>query len=189
MLDWLKTIFGDHYTEDIDKQVSAEIGKGFVAKTDFNAKNDELKGLQGQLKIAQDGLKAFEGVDVNALNGKIKELQDQMSAQADGFSFDALLDGSIRDAKGKSVKAIRGMLDVDALKASKDRTADIKSALEALAKESGWAFEVQTDPAAATAPTTPVSSGIPLGGAPAGGIDYDKMSDDEIYQKLHGSGK
>ena len=28
MLEWLKTILGDHYTEDIDKQISAEIGKG-----------------------------------------------------------------------------------------------------------------------------------------------------------------
>ena len=26
MLEWLKTILGDHYTEDIDKQISAEIG-------------------------------------------------------------------------------------------------------------------------------------------------------------------
>ena len=32
-----------HYTEDIDKQISAEIGKGFVARADFNSKNDELK--------------------------------------------------------------------------------------------------------------------------------------------------
>ena len=36
MLEWLKTILGDHYTEDIDKQISAEIGKGFVARADFN---------------------------------------------------------------------------------------------------------------------------------------------------------
>ena len=43
MLEWLKTILGDHYTEDIDKQISTEIGKGFVARADFNAKNDDLK--------------------------------------------------------------------------------------------------------------------------------------------------
>ena len=49
--------------------------------------------------------------------------------------------GAIRDAHGRDVKAIRGMLDVDALKASKDRTADIKAALDALTKEKAWAFD------------------------------------------------
>ena len=31
-LEWLKGILGDKYTEDIDKQVSAEIGKAFVLR-------------------------------------------------------------------------------------------------------------------------------------------------------------
>lgn len=53
--EWLKEILGDSYTEDIDGRVSAEIGKGFVARADFNTKNDEVKTLQGQLKTAQDG--------------------------------------------------------------------------------------------------------------------------------------
>lgn len=33
------------------------------------------------------------------------------------------------------------MLDVAALKASKDRTTDIKTALDALTKEKAWAFD------------------------------------------------
>lgn len=36
MLEWLKTILGDAYTEEIDKKVSEEIGKNFVARADFN---------------------------------------------------------------------------------------------------------------------------------------------------------
>ena len=49
MLEWLKEILGDSYTEEIDSKVSAEIGKGFVSRADFNTKNDEVKTLQGQL--------------------------------------------------------------------------------------------------------------------------------------------
>ena len=37
MLEWLKTVLGDAYTPEIDTAVSQEIGKGFVAKADFNA--------------------------------------------------------------------------------------------------------------------------------------------------------
>ena len=47
MLEWLKNILGDAYTEEIDKQVSEAIGKDFVSKTDFNAKNDAAKQLAG----------------------------------------------------------------------------------------------------------------------------------------------
>lgn len=101
----------------------------------------ELDTAKAQLKTAQDGLAAFDGVDVADLKGQIAKLQGQLADQADSFAFDSALDGAIRDAHGRDVKAIRGMLDVDALKASKDRTADIKAALDALTKEKAWAFD------------------------------------------------
>ena len=49
MLEWLKEILGDGYSEDVDKKVSAEIGKRFVSKNDFDTKNTELKDLKVQL--------------------------------------------------------------------------------------------------------------------------------------------
>ena len=142
MLEWLKEILGDSYTEEIDSKVSAEIGKGFVSRADFNAKNDEVKNLQVQLQTAQDGLKAFDGVDVDGLKGQIAQLQTDMAAQADSFRFDALLDGAIRDVNARNVKAVRALLDMDALKSSKDQTADIKAALDALVASDSYLFEV-----------------------------------------------
>ncbi len=101
----------------------------------------QVTDLTTQLNTAKDGLKAFEGVNVNDLKGQITKLQGQLTEQADNFAFDSTLDGAIRDARGRDVKAIRGMLDVDALKASKDRTSDIQAALTSLAKEKAWAFD------------------------------------------------
>lgn len=49
--DWLKTILGDAYTEDIDKTVATEIGKRFTAKADFEAKSTELKNAKAQLSL------------------------------------------------------------------------------------------------------------------------------------------
>lgn len=37
-LEWLKTILGEGYTDTVDAAISAEIGKNFVPKADFNAK-------------------------------------------------------------------------------------------------------------------------------------------------------
>ena len=125
-LDWLMGENG--------RDVTAEKTKAATLQT-------KVTELSGQLNTAQEGLKAFEGVDVADLKGQIIQLQNKLAVQADDFAFDSALDGAIRDAKGKDVQAIRGMLDVPALKASKDRTSDIKTALDALVKEKSWAFD------------------------------------------------
>lgn len=104
----------------------------------------QLDAANSQLSGVQEKLKAFDGIDVDKLKGESDKLRQEIADLKDGWAFDSLLDGAIRDAKGRSVKAIRGMLDLDALKASKDRSADIKAAIDGLVKESPWAFETAT---------------------------------------------
>lgn len=89
MLDWLKAILGDHYTEEIDKQVSAEIGKGFVAKADFNTKNEDLKTANETIRTLQETVKKFDGVDVEGLKGQIKSMEREyaLKEQAAGLKF------------------------------------------------------------------------------------------------------
>ncbi len=108
------------------------------AKT--NALQAQLDTANAQLQTAQDGLKAFEGVNVDELRGQISKLQSDLATQADNFAFDTELDTAIRAANGRNIKAIRGMLDVEALRSSKNRSDDIKTALEAVVKSDPWAF-------------------------------------------------
>ena len=115
----------------------------------------QLDAANTQLSEVQEKLKAFDGVDVAQLKGESDKLRQQIADMKDGWAFDTALDGAIRDAKGRNLKAIRGMLDLDALKASKDRSADIKAAIEGLVKENPWAFE--TDPAGEKKPSTGVT--------------------------------
>ena len=42
---WLKEIIGDAYTEDMDAAACQAIGKDFVARADFNAKNTRVKEM------------------------------------------------------------------------------------------------------------------------------------------------
>ena len=72
--------------------------------------------------------------------------------------------------KGRSVKAVRALLDMEALKSSKDRTTDIDKALEEAAKVNPWAFGEAAEGASAfpavqsTAlrpPATPMLSPLP----------------------------
>ena len=116
----------------------------------------QLDDATGQLATVQEKLKAFDGVDVDKLRGESDKLRQEIADLKDGWAFDSLLDGAIRDARGRSVKAVRGMLDLDALKASKDRSADIKAAIEGLVKENPWAFDT-ADPAGEKKPATGVT--------------------------------
>lgn len=122
----------------------------------------QLASANAQLKTAQEGLAKFDGVDVEGLNAQITKLQADMKAQADESAFNNALDIAILGAKGRNVQAVRALLDLDALKGSKDRTADISKALEDAAKANPWAFG--EDGAAGVAV---VSTGAEHGAPPA----------------------
>ena len=116
----------------------------------IKAENDNLKT---QLQTAKDGLKAFEGVDVKDLQGQITKLQQDLAdkdaahqTELANMAFDRALEGAITAAKGKNAKAIKALLDVDTLKASKNQEADIKTALEALQKDSAYLFDTDEVP-------------------------------------------
>ena len=128
----------------------------------------DYESIKEQLTTAREGLKAFEGVDVKDLQGQVakltKDLEDKESAhqaQLAELEFDGALKDAITAARGRSVKAIRAELDVDTLRASKNRETDIKAALEALKKDSGYLFEANETP-------PPYAAGTGTGGRPDG---------------------
>lgn len=101
MLDWLKTILGDAYTEDLDKKVAAEIGKNFVAKSDFNATNEAKKQLEASLKdrdMQFETLQKSNG-DAAALREQITQLQAQNAEQAKNTPQQSNSLGSIAQSK------------------------------------------------------------------------------------------
>ena len=110
-------------------------------KTAAEQYKTQLENTQAQLKTAQDGLAAFDGKKKpEEYEAELTKLQADMKAQADGFAFDSALNTAILGKKGRSVDAVRALLDLDALKGSKDRTTDINKALEDAVKANPWAF-------------------------------------------------
>lgn len=129
----------------------------------------DYESVKEQLATAKEGLKVFEGVDVKDLQGQVakltKDLADKEAAhkaQLADLAFDGVLKDAITAARGRNEKAIRALLNVDALKASKDQTADIRAALEALKKDSGYLFETGETPPpyAAGTGTSPAGGGM-----------------------------
>lgn len=104
MLEWLKTILGESYTEDIDKAVSVEIGKNFVSKGDFNTKNEELKSTQALLETANTTIQGYKDLDIEGIqksaadwetkyNTDTKALKDQLAATQYGYAVEQTVSG------------------------------------------------------------------------------------------------
>ena len=152
-------------TKEVINAIMEENGRDIEAAKKPFADYDHIKE---QLKTAQDGLKEFEGVDVAKLQGEITTLRGKLTdkdkewqAKLDDRDFDDEIKAIITTAKGKNDKAIKALLDMDALKASKNRKADAEAAVEALKKENEYLFDSeQIPPRYAPGPgkTTPASN-------------------------------
>ena len=110
---------------------SADIGK---VKGKLESERDTYKS---QLETATAQLKGFEGVNVEELNGRITELNKQLADQKAAFDkqladrdFDDLINGAVTDSKARNVKAVRALLDIDALRESKNQSAEHRELIE-----------------------------------------------------------
>ena len=151
-----------------DQPLSDEVIKAIMSEHTriVTGLQTENSGLKTQLQTAKDGLKAFEGVDVKDLQGQIVRLQQDLAdrdaahqTELANMAFDRALEGAITAAKGRNAKAIKALLDVDTLKASKNQEADIKAALEGLQKDSGYLFGSEETP-----PYFPAGTGVGANG-------------------------
>lgn len=134
---------------------------------DIKREQDELEKVElerdnykTQLEIAQSALKDFEGVDVNNLKNEIEKLQNDLKTKDEQYQkelaerdFNDLLEKQINSFGAKNVKAVKALLDIDALKESKNQETDIKAMLEACKEENDYLFGSDEPIKNAVAPT------------------------------------
>ncbi|MBQ8298165.1 MAG: phage scaffolding protein [Ruminococcus sp.] len=120
---------------------SADIGN---ARKKLEAERDNYKT---QLETAQTALKDFEGVDVKELNGRITSLTADLAAKESEYQakiaemeFNAVLDAAISGSNAKNAKSVKALLDIEALKASKNQSEDIAAALGKVKTEADYLF-------------------------------------------------
>jgi len=135
--------------EQIDG-IMAENGKDIEAT---KSKFADYDGLKTQLGDANKTIEGFKAMDIDGIKKaaddwkkKAETAEADAAAKIAGMQFDGLLTGAVSAAKGKNAKAVRALLDVDTLKASKNQEADIKTALEALKKDNGYLFDTEPVP-------------------------------------------
>lgn len=105
------------------------------AADDLAAKVAEMAEIAKKAATADEKAKAYAELQ-QKYNDDVKAAQER----ADNLEFDGLLDGVLRDKGAKNIKAARALMDMDALKSSKDRKADMEAAVEKLVKGEDSAF-------------------------------------------------
>lgn len=136
--------FPDATKEQIDALLnihSNDIGK---TRQKLETERDSYKA---QLDTAQEALKGFEGVDVAGLNDRIAALTADLAAQESDYKakiaemeFQSVLDAAITGSKARNAKAVAALLDVDALRSSRNQSEDIKAAIEKVKAENDFLF-------------------------------------------------
>ena len=133
--------------EAID-QIMAENGKDIEAeKTKTKATEADRDRYKDQLDTTNEELEKFKDVKPEELQQTIADLRKQIKDKDDEYAakeadraFKEDVEAAIKDAGGKNAKAIMALLDLDALKESKNQKDDVKAALDGLAKANDYLF-------------------------------------------------
>jgi len=129
---------------DFDKVVT----ENYKTVAEVNKLRESRDNYKSQLDTATTTLKEFEGVDVKELQGKITKLNEQLDTQKKDFEkqiaeneFNSDVDSALARAKAKNAKAVKALLDLDALRESKNRKDDIDAAIGKTKEENGYLFD------------------------------------------------
>lgn len=136
--------------KEIIDAIMAENGRDIeAAKKSF----EDYDTIKKQLEDARTTIKGFEDQDIEGVRQSAKDWEkkynDAITAHQKELAdrdFQQKLEGAITGAKGKNAKAIIALMDVQALKESKNQDQDITAALEALKKDSGYLFDTEGTP-------------------------------------------
>ncbi len=206
MLEWLKTILGDAYTPEIDTAVSQEIGKGFVSRTDFNAKATKVTELEAQVGQLTESAKTYttqlaelkkSAGDTEALTKKITEMEEQAKTDKANYEKElakvklmAAVDAELTAAGSKNNTAVKAVLGdflqdakiVDGKVTAKvsGESVNLAARLEALKKDTSTDFLFGSVTREGWKP----GEGGDGGGKPAGGKKPSEMSYSELSEYL-----
>jgi len=129
---WLKEILGEAYTEEMDAKVSKSLGEQFVARADFNEKNNRVKELEtevGQLRA-----------DVTKRDGQLEELKKSAGDNADLKKQIEELTQQNKDAKAAHEKELANVkllaaVDAELTAAGAKNTIAVKAILGEFLKD------------------------------------------------------
>jgi len=156
----LKELLGEElYQQVMEKAGShklAVVNDGqWFPKEKFDQVNNDNKELKKQLEERDDQLKDLgkKAKGNEELQQQIKDLQQknedtakEYQAKLDAQSFDYALSDALRDAKARNPKAVKALLNTEAIKLDGDKLLGLDEQLKALQESDAYLFESEETP-------------------------------------------
>ena len=127
----------------IDKTVK----ENYKTVSDYDKQKEKLDAAEEKVKTLTESVNKFKDVDPEALQQSIDKLKEELEQKDSEYAtkiadrdFDDILKDAISSARGKNAKAIRALLDLDALKASKNQKEDVAAEIKKLIEAEDSAF-------------------------------------------------
>lgn len=181
---------GIEVPEETREKLTKEVSENYKTINEYQKQAEKIdtlektvKETQETLTAAQEEVKKFEGVDTDALNEKIKSLEETITnnekeylAKIEDRDFSDKISKAIANAKGLNETAIKALLKVDDLKASKNQDKDIEDAIKALtqAENSKMLF--------GTPEPEKKGNGNPIGSVSKGGANESESLTDALHE-------
>lgn len=163
--------------EQIEKVVE-DYGKNYVAKSQFNQKNEELKQAKESLTTMQSDIEALKksNADNAELSKQIDELnaaqlkrEAEYTAQIQKMELDGIVERTLLSSKVKNAKAVRALLDLEDAKVKDGTIKGLDDQLTKLKESDPYLFESDSKP-------TGVTPGEPHGGQGSTGITQEQFN-------------
>ncbi len=123
------------------KELQAEQAKTKMAEAD-------RENYKGQLETAKGELEKFKDADpekmqetIDRLKEDLKKKDEEHEAEKADRIFRETVKEAIAASGGRNEKAVMAMLDIDALKESKNQKDDIKAALDEVKRDNDYLFK------------------------------------------------
>ncbi len=132
-------------SDDVIDQIMGENGRDVEA---VKARFSDYGEVKNRLEEADAQLQAFRDMDIDGLKKTADDWQKKaQKAEAtaqqslERLRFEYALDAALSAAKVKNIKAVKALLDMDALALAGDKIAGLNEQIESLKADNGYLFE------------------------------------------------
>ena len=138
---------GIEVPEEKKQGLETDFSESYREAQELMELNTELEGVKGQLSQANEQIAGFKELDIEGVKQKAAEWEQKYNQAAEDsareieqLKFDFALDRELTKAQARNPKAVKALLDRDALKYDKGKIIGLEEQLETLKKKEDSAF-------------------------------------------------
>ena len=106
---------------------------------DINSIKSERDNLKSELEVANNKISDFEKINVDEIKSEVEKYKNEIS----DLKLNHSIENSLMKSKVKNPKAAKALLDIEALKNSKNFDSDLENQIKSMKESDSYLFEVE----------------------------------------------